>query len=198
MARAYKITEVCGDWALHIPPYGKTDAEMILIFNSRNNAELVKSVLEWEDAHPNAAVPYKSTLAPPNEAPPCYQPDGDGCAYQCYDGDDEPIDKCKECPLCYSDKQRHHAPPNEWVSVEERLPEYNPGTGAKSYWVAKKDNAGNWQMKIAQYCDYGYAMTMDAETEVTWRDWDFTKIVNVTHWMPLPAPPERRNSNENN
>ena len=119
MARAYKITEVCGDWALHIPPYGKTDAEMILIFNSRNNAELVKSVLEWEDAHPNAAVPYKSTLAPPNEAPPCYQPDGDGCAYQCYDGDDEPIDKCKECPLCYSDKQRHHAPPNEPLSIEQ-------------------------------------------------------------------------------
>ena len=82
-------------------------------------------------------------------------------------------------------------PPNEWVSVEDRLPEYNPGTGAKSYWVAKKDNAGNWQMKIAQYCDYGYAMTMDAETEVTWRDWDFTKIVNVTHWMPLPERPEK-------
>lgn len=50
---------------------------------------------------------------PSNEPPPCYQPDGDGCAYQCYDGDDEPIDKCKECPLCYSDKQRHHTPPNE-------------------------------------------------------------------------------------
>ena len=83
-------------------------------------------------------------------------------------------------------------PPNEWVSVDERLPEYNPGTGAKSYWVAKKDNAGNWQMKIAQYCDYGYAMTMDAETEVTWRDWDFTKIANVTHWMLLPVPPDLR------
>ena len=83
-------------------------------------------------------------------------------------------------------------PPNEWVSVDERLPEYNPGTGAKSYWVAKKDSAGNWQMKIAQYCDYGYAMTVDAETEVTWRDWDFTKIANVTHWMLLPAPPDRR------
>lgn len=80
-------------------------------------------------------------------------------------------------------------PPNEWVAVEERLPEYNPGTGAKSYWVAKKDSAGNWQMKIAQYCDYGYAMTVDAETEITWRDWDFTKIVSVTHWMPLPEPP---------
>ncbi|WP_300272691.1 DUF551 domain-containing protein [uncultured Oscillibacter sp.] len=82
-------------------------------------------------------------------------------------------------------------PPNEWVSVDERLPEYNPGTGAKSYWVAKKDSAGNWQMKIAQYCDYGYAMTVDAETEVTWRDWDFTKIANVTHWMLLPAPPAK-------
>ena len=81
-------------------------------------------------------------------------------------------------------------PPNEWVSVEERLPKYDPGPGAKSYWVAKKDNAGNWQMKIAQYCDYGYAMTVDAETEVTWRDWDFTKIANVTHWMPLPKSPK--------
>ena len=88
------------------------------------------------------------------------------------------------------DAQPTLTPPNEWVSVDERLPEYNPGTGAKSYWVAKKDNAGNWQMKIAQYCDYGYAMTMDAETEVTWRDWDFTKIVNVTHWMPLPERPK--------
>lgn len=90
------------------------------------------------------------------------------------------------------DKTPTLTPPNDWVSVEERLPEYNPGTGAKSYWVAKKDNAGNWQMKIAQYCDYGYAMTMDAETEVTWRDWDFTKIANVTHWMLLPEPPDRR------
>ena len=89
------------------------------------------------------------------------------------------------------DAQPTLTPPNEWVAVEERLPEYNPGTGAKSYWVAKKDNAGNWQMKIAQYCDYGYAMTVDAETEVTWRDWDFTKIVGVTHWMLLPAPPTK-------
>ena len=92
------------------------------------------------------------------------------------------------------DEQPTLTQPNEWVSVDDRLPEYNPGTGAKSYWVAKKDNAGNWQMKIAQYCDYGYAMTMDAETEVTWRDWDFTKIANVTHWMLLPAPPDRRPS----
>ena len=44
--------------------------------------------------------------------PPCYQPDGDGeCAYQIYGtDDDEPIERCKVCPLCYSDKARHHKP----------------------------------------------------------------------------------------
>lgn len=63
-------------------------------------------------------VEHMPTLTQPsNEPPPCYQPDGDGCAYQCYDGDDEPIDKCKECPLCYSDKQRHHTPPNEPLTL---------------------------------------------------------------------------------
>lgn len=39
--------------------------------------------------------------------PPCYQPDGDGCAYQTSGDGNEPIDKCQECPLCYSDKVRH-------------------------------------------------------------------------------------------
>ena len=45
--------------------------------------------------------------------PPCYQPDsGDGeCAYQIYGpDDDDPIERCKACPLCYSDKMRHHEP----------------------------------------------------------------------------------------
>ena len=43
--------------------------------------------------------------------PPCYKPDGDGCAYQIYGpDDDEPIERCKACPLCYSDKMRHHEP----------------------------------------------------------------------------------------
>lgn len=42
--------------------------------------------------------------------PPCYQPDGDGCAYQIYgDNNDEPIEKCKECPLCNVDKVRAQA-----------------------------------------------------------------------------------------
>lgn len=110
--RQYQVREMVCDWALDIP---LGDTTVVLYFNSRNNAELVKTILEHEDAHPNEAVPF-SLPQPSNEAPSCYQPDGDGCAYQCYDGDDEPIDKCKECPLCYSDKQRHHASPNEALS----------------------------------------------------------------------------------
>lgn len=53
--------------------------------------------------------------------PPCYQPDGDGCAYQTYgDNNDEPIDRCKECPLCYSDKTRHQrSADNDPLTLEE-------------------------------------------------------------------------------
>lgn len=55
--------------------------------------------------------------------PACYQPDGDGCAYQCYDGQDEPIEKCKECPLCYSDKQRR-GPERKEFSIDEPFMPY--------------------------------------------------------------------------
>ena len=63
--RKYIISEICGDWSLHIK--GPGTSNNFLFFKSRNNAELVKSILEWEDAHPNKAVPYKPTLTPPNE-----------------------------------------------------------------------------------------------------------------------------------
>lgn len=102
MARA-----IDGDELLGIERLLDTD----VIRKSKTASWLLDQVL-----HDIQAMP---TLTLPNETPPCYQPDGDGCAYQCYDGDDEPIDKCKECPLCYSDKQRHHAPPNEPLTLDE-------------------------------------------------------------------------------
>lgn len=79
--------------------------------NDQQSADVIADVILQLDDMP--------TLTTPNEAPPCYQPDGDGCAYQCYDGQDEPIEKCKECPLCYSDKQRHYTPPNEPLTIEQ-------------------------------------------------------------------------------
>ena len=77
-----------------------------------------------------------------------------------------------------------------WIPVEERLPEPNTGDG---YWVAKKGPRGNAMMKLAQYSDYGMAMSIDAVTDITWRDWDFTKITDVTHWLPLPKAPKEDN-----
>ena len=59
MAMTYKISEFCGDWALQIKEPGVPPK--YLYFKSRNNAELVKSILEWEDAHPNEAIPYQPT-----------------------------------------------------------------------------------------------------------------------------------------
>lgn len=55
MSGPYKIREICGDWALDIE-YG--EETHTIFFNSRNNAELVKAILEHEKRHPNEAVPY--------------------------------------------------------------------------------------------------------------------------------------------
>lgn len=77
----------------------------------------------------------------------------------------------------------------EWVSVDDRLPEYNPAGTAKAYWVAYDTNKGK-QMQIAIYSDYMYATTSELPPCVTWRDYESHKIKNVTHWMPLPEPPK--------
>ena len=77
-------------------------------------------------------------------------------------------------------------PPNEWVSVEERLPE-----GNGEYIVTACDEGcpageGIWYDTVAVFAEYYDGCW-------TWNDgteYDLTDI--VTHWMPLPAPPDRR------
>ena len=67
-------------------------------------------------------------------------------------------------------------PPNEWVSVEDRLPENNADV---LMW------RGKW--KIAEAGTYRNA-----------RFWVYDEIGDsyvaddITHWMYLPAPPDRR------
>lgn len=60
-------------------------------------------------------IPERLVMLPPV----CYKEDGGECAYQTYDGTDEPIDECKECPLCCVDKQRHRQPPNPPLNVAD-------------------------------------------------------------------------------
>ena len=57
-------------------------------------------------------------------------------------------------------------PPNEWVSVEERLPE-------------------------PTYCALVYTTDYSIEVDAIGSDGEWMSF-EVTHWMPLPAPPDRR------
>ena len=67
-------------------------------------------------------------------------------------------------------------PPNEWVSVEERSPENNAQV---LMWSAKWNiaEAGSYyNERFWVYSEIGDAYIAD----------------DITHWMPLPAPPDRR------
>ena len=67
-------------------------------------------------------------------------------------------------------------PPNEWVSVEERL----PGVSGNYICAVKDKNGCVW--------------TIPAEWSLEMKMWigAFGEIKNiVTHWMPLPAPPAK-------
>lgn len=55
-------------------------------------------------------------------------------------------------------------PPNEWVSVEDRLPE-------------------------PTYCVLVYTTDFTIEVDAIGSDGEWISY-EVTHWMPLPAPPE--------
>lgn len=76
-------------------------------------------------------------------------------------------------------------PQNEWVSVEERLPEKS-----EEYIVCACDDGAPideriWGDTVVVCADYydGTFMWYEGSTE-----YDLSGI--VTHWMPLPAPPK--------
>ena len=72
--------------------------------------------------------------------------------------------------------------PNEWVSVEDRLPEPDfPGQQRGFYLVALSN--GTVEELMYEFRHYENAMF-----DVGWHETAFP----VTHWMPLPAPPEHR------
>ncbi len=66
---------------------------------------------------------------------------------------------------------------NEWISVEDRLPDVPKDDYMSDYVLTYDKKAGIW---VAFFCSSGY--WCEARECVSFE--------NVTHWMPLPEPPK--------
>lgn len=96
--------------------------------------------------------------------PPCYVPDGDGCAYQIYgDNNDEPIARCKSCPLCQSDKIRHKQKPahNDPLTLDELREAAK--TGDPVWLVGMEDGDGWRRIDYVELLTVGYSWFGDPE-----------------------------------
>lgn len=78
-------------------------------------------------------------------------------------------------------------PPNKWVSVEERLP---TDEHSVLVFVGYADTTTGFITTSSYFC-------FDENPHWQW-DGLVRDEQRTLFWMPLPAPPERRNSNENN
>lgn len=86
-------------------------------------------------------------------------------------------EKFRFCPVCGKPLPTL-TPPNEWVSVEERLPEV--GQEVLVYWRNTSQKAEHFELT---HYDGNHWFLLD-NTERPW--------IVVVAWTPLPAPPDRR------
>ena len=68
-------------------------------------------------------------------------------------------------------------PPNEWVSVKERLPQLRENVLVCAYWHE------HWGVYIGWNNGHGWTVSCGIGQR---------NDVQVSHWMLLPAPPDRR------
>ena len=78
-------------------------------------------------------------------------------------------------------------PPNEWISVDERLPDEELNQ-------IKRLFPGENEVEVLVMIEGAYiATTLYWDGE---KFYDETSTYEVTHWMPLPAPPEKEHDHE--
>ena len=78
-------------------------------------------------------------------------------------------------------------PPNEWLSVEERLPDEELNQ-------IKRLFPGENEVEVLVMIEGAYiATTLYWDGE---KFYDETSTYEVTHWMPLPAPPKKERDHE--
>jgi hypothetical protein len=70
----------------------------------------------------------------------------------------------------------------EWIKCSERLPE-----------IVQDSGDLKWSTEVLCYLNDGSFLLAHKTNFVFWKDWNSgltVKNENVTHWMPLPTPPE--------
>lgn len=78
-------------------------------------------------------------------------------------------------------------PPNEWISVDERLPDEELNQ-------IKRLFPGENEVEVLVMIEGAYiATTLYWDGE---KFYDETSTYEVTHWMPLPAPPKKEHDHE--
>lgn len=85
-------------------------------------------------------------------------------------------------------------PPNEWVSVDERLPKYNireDGELISSKILCYCETDKTVHLVVSQKFYTGRKGEIVHPVFRYYDEWG-DEIENVSHWMPLPAPPDRR------
>lgn len=75
---------------------------------------------------------------------------------------------------------KKESPGPGWISVKDRLP--NPGEFVLIYTAHDPDCSEFTQFEVASHNKYGWVA-----------QGDYNPIPEVTHWMPLPEPPEENN-----
>lgn len=96
----------------------------------------------------------------------------------------DPIDGDTICSDCLVPENAPTlTPPNEWVSVEEKLPEVDDSVLVNI--IDTFDNREN--IVITKY-------TIGLNLKMEWLGFEHNSF-KVTHWMPLPAPPTKDENN---
>ena len=89
-------------------------------------------------------------------------------------------------------------PPNEWVSVEERLPKYNireDGELISSKILCYCETDKTVHLVVSQKFYTGRKGEIVRPVFRYYDEWG-DEIENVSHWMPLPAPPKKERDHE--